>query len=98
MSVRKMLYKFAARAYEISPSGVLKYNLMDNIKYVNILLYILIFGLEIESSRLDFHVDATWTNCHIRQEQPMKIEPLKVDLGAQNRVSETRVAKNIYSL
>ena len=45
MSVREMLYKFVIRAYEISPSGVLKYNLMDNIKYVNILLYILILGV-----------------------------------------------------
>ena len=44
MSVREMLYKFIIRAYEISPSGVLKYNLMDNIKYVNRLLYILILG------------------------------------------------------
>ena len=45
MSIREMLYKFIARAYEISPNGVLKYNLMDNIKYVNILLYILILGV-----------------------------------------------------
>ena len=44
MSIREMLYKFIVRAYEISPNGVLKYNLMDNIKYVNILLYILILG------------------------------------------------------
>ena len=45
MSIREMLYKFIARAYEISPNGELKYNLMDNIKYVNILLYILILGV-----------------------------------------------------
>ena len=28
------------------------------------------FWLEIESLRLDFHVDATWKKCHIRREQP----------------------------
>ena len=43
-------------------------------------LIIIIFGLEIESLRLDFHVDATWKKCHIRCEQPMKIESQKLDL------------------
>lgn len=52
MSVREILYKFAIWAYEISPCGVLKYNLMDNIKSVNRLLYILLFG-SLKSFQLD---------------------------------------------
>ena len=38
------------------------------------------FWLEIESLRLDFHVDATWKKCHIRREQSIKIKFQKLDL------------------
>ena len=47
-------------------------------------LIIIIFGLEIEFWRLDFHVDITWKKCHIRREQPIKIESQKLDLGSIN--------------
>ena len=50
-------------------------------------LIIIIFGLEIKSQRLDFHVDATWKKCHISREQPIKIESQKLDLQTLNRVS-----------
>ena len=56
------------------------------------------FLLEIESQRLDFHVDATWKKCHIRREQPIKIESQKLDLWTLNRVSQTRIARKKYSL
>ena len=45
------------------------------------------FWLEIESLRLDFHVNATWKKCHIRRKQPIKIEFQKLDLWTLNRVS-----------
>ena len=38
------------------------------------------FWLEIESLRLDFHVDATWKKCHIKHEQSIKIKFQKLDL------------------
>ena len=58
----------------------------------------IIFGLEIESQRLDFHVDATWKKSHIRDEQPIKIESQKLNLQTLNRVSQTRNASKKYSL
>ena len=43
-----------------------------------------------------FFLDATWKKCHIRHEQPMKIESQKLDLQTLNRVSQTRnTSKNI---
>ena len=45
------------------------------------------FWFEIESLRLDFHVDATWKKCPIRREQSIKIESQKLDLWTLNRVS-----------
>ena len=61
-------------------------------------LIIIIFGLEIESQKLDFHVDVTWKKCHIRREQLIKIESQKLDLQTLNRVSQTRNASKKYSL
>ena len=45
------------------------------------------FWFEIESLRLDFHVDTTWKKCHIRCEQSIKIKSQKLDLWTLNRVS-----------
>ena len=56
------------------------------------------FWLEIESYRLNFHVDAMWKKCHIRREQPIKIESQKLDLQTLNRVSQTQIASKKYSL
>ena len=61
-------------------------------------LIIIIFGLEIESQRLNFHVDAMWKRCHIRRKQLMKIESQKIDLQTLNRVTQTRIASKKYSL
>lgn len=47
------------------------------------------FGIqmEIESLRLDFHLDAKWQERHIRSHPNIKTESLRLDLQPQNRVS-----------
>ena len=49
-------------------------------------IFLNFFGLEIESLRLDFQVDATWEKSHIKHDQSMKIESQKLNLKALNRV------------
>ena len=51
--------------------------------------------MELEFLKLEFHVDTprgSWPY------QVVETEPQRLDLEAQNRAFEARVAKNVYSL